>query len=372
MTRFTPLDFAISPARATEALVPEMTTCPGALSLATTQTGFDSASGAVSTASLETCSASSTSAPRSALIAPSPTGTACCIARPRNFNKRAASASVSAPVAARAVYSPSECPATSLAWRARSSRASCSRMRIIAMLAAMIAGCAFSVSVRSLSGPCHITRDRRCESASSTSSKTALAGVNASANTFPMPIAWLPCPGKMNARVMVTDTNQRPPDKSSGQTTDHESLSNASRFNTEMNFGTQCAPGPFLRDLRVKSLFRPAHAPLLVLEDRVEEVERVRSVLETTYRMQLATKRVAHETNGGIFECTIMRRRRRTRNRETIINSAAVGFGFLQSDDLEHYAAAIVSVQLQGEERLAFLASRLLLIERGEAARRQE
>ena len=42
------------------------------------------------------------------LIAPWPTGTAFCMACPRSFNKRAVSARLNAPAAARAEYSPSE------------------------------------------------------------------------------------------------------------------------------------------------------------------------------------------------------------------------------------------------------------------------
>src|SRR6185437_3619974 len=38
--------------------------------------------------------------------------------------------------------------------------------------------------------------------ASSISSKVSRAGAKASASALPMPTAWLPCPGKMNARVM--------------------------------------------------------------------------------------------------------------------------------------------------------------------------
>ena len=48
-------------------------------------------------------------------MAPSPTGTARCMARPRRFSRRAASARLSAPAAASAEYSPSEWPATKAA-----------------------------------------------------------------------------------------------------------------------------------------------------------------------------------------------------------------------------------------------------------------
>ena len=45
-------------------------------------------------------------------MAPAPTGTAFCMARPRIRNSRALSAMLSDPAAASAEYSPSECPAT--------------------------------------------------------------------------------------------------------------------------------------------------------------------------------------------------------------------------------------------------------------------
>src|SRR5579872_2404579 len=67
----------------------------------------------------------------------------------------------------------------------------------------MMAGWAFCVRVRSLSGPSHMTRDNFCDSASSTSWKISRAGGNASASALPMPTAWLPCPGNRNARVIV-------------------------------------------------------------------------------------------------------------------------------------------------------------------------
>ena len=67
----------------------------------------------------------------------------------------------------------------------------------------MIAGCAFSVSLSSSSGPSRISRNRFWPSASSTSAKTSRAAALASASAAPMPTAWLPCPGKMNARIAV-------------------------------------------------------------------------------------------------------------------------------------------------------------------------
>src|SRR5581483_2909568 len=64
-----------------------------------------------------------------AAMAPVPTGTACCIARPRVRRSRAASLSEKAPAAASAEYSPSEWPATNRAsfFRSRSASASSTR-----------------------------------------------------------------------------------------------------------------------------------------------------------------------------------------------------------------------------------------------------
>jgi hypothetical protein len=60
--------------------------------------------------------------PSKAAIAPSPTGTAFCMALPRMRRRRALSLMVSAPAAASAEYSPSEWPATNFASRFRSTR----------------------------------------------------------------------------------------------------------------------------------------------------------------------------------------------------------------------------------------------------------
>src|SRR5581483_3370809 len=63
MARLTPLALAIAGTRSIALLAPESTTCPGALSLATTQTSSPAAS-------LATASATSMSAPIKAVIAP--------------------------------------------------------------------------------------------------------------------------------------------------------------------------------------------------------------------------------------------------------------------------------------------------------------
>ena len=86
-------------------------------------------------------------------MAPTPTGTAFCIACPRVRSSRAVSAMVKAPAAASAEYSPSEWPATNCASRLRSRPASASSTRRVASETAISAGWAFSVSVSVSAGP---------------------------------------------------------------------------------------------------------------------------------------------------------------------------------------------------------------------------
>ena len=90
MARRAPCPLAISTARSTAALSPETTTWPPPLSLAAWHIWPRAASAATATA----CSKSS---PRSAAIAPLPTGTAFCMARPRMRRSRAVSPTLRAP-----------------------------------------------------------------------------------------------------------------------------------------------------------------------------------------------------------------------------------------------------------------------------------
>ena len=188
--RRAPCPRAIAIARSTAPRWPLTTTCPGALSLATAQ--ISSCSIPARVASAATNRAASASSPISAAIAPAPTGTARCIARPRSFNSRAASPGASAPAAANAEYSPSECPATKATCRAMSRPPSVSSTRMTARLAAISAGWAFSVKVSSLSGPSNISRDSGCDKASSTSSNSRRAAGKPSARLRPMPTACEP------------------------------------------------------------------------------------------------------------------------------------------------------------------------------------
>ena len=65
-------------------------------------------------------------------MAPTPTGTAFCMARPRVRNSRAVSEMLRLPAAASAEYSPSECPATKAASRPTEKPASVSSTRKVA------------------------------------------------------------------------------------------------------------------------------------------------------------------------------------------------------------------------------------------------
>mmetsp|Transcript_9440 Transcript_9440/g.15675 ORF Transcript_9440/g.15675 Transcript_9440/m.15675 type:complete len:265 (-) Transcript_9440:90-884(-) len=164
--RLAPLAFAISQARSTAALWPDTTTCAGSLSLAAWQTSPSAASAA-------TAVTASKSRPNTAAIAPTPTGTASCIAVPRMRSKRAVSAMLRTPAAQSAEYSPSEWPATK---DARSMPTpSASSARIAAIDVAIIAGCAFWVSVSVSRSPSQIRSLSFSPSAASTSSKTARA-----------------------------------------------------------------------------------------------------------------------------------------------------------------------------------------------------
>ena len=190
--RLAPISLASSIARSIAPLWPEITTWLGSLSLATSHTSPCAAASAI-------FCASSRSAPSSAAIAPTPTGTACCIAWPRSFSSFAVVARSNVPAAHNAEYSPRLWPATKLATSGRGNAS----VRNTASELAMIAGCAFSVSLSSSSGPSLISRNRFWPSASSTSANTSFAARLASANAAPMPTAWLPCPGKMNARIVA-------------------------------------------------------------------------------------------------------------------------------------------------------------------------
>ena len=123
------------------------------------------------------------------------------MARPRRRNSRAASDASKARAAAKALYSPNECPATSTAMSSIRRPPSRSSTRSTASDIAIRAGWAFWVRVSSSAGPSNISLDRLCLRVSSTSSNTSRAGAKAAARSRPMPTAWLPWPGKTKART---------------------------------------------------------------------------------------------------------------------------------------------------------------------------
>ncbi len=121
-------------------------------------------------------------------MAPCPTGTACCIACPRIFSSRAVSAIENTPAAQSAEYSPSEWPATNAACLPTLTPFD-SSTRTTAMLTAISAGCAFSVSCSVSAGPSNMIALSFWPSASSTSANTARASGKAAASSLPMPTA---------------------------------------------------------------------------------------------------------------------------------------------------------------------------------------
>ena len=201
--RRTPCAFPTSATRSIADLWPDSTTWVGSLSLATWHTsGFSCPAPPGRAAASATSRAASRPTPSKAAMAPCPTGTAFCIACPRNFNNRAVSAKENVPAAASAEYSPNECPATNLTVRPMSKPCSFSSTRMTASETAMMAGWAFSVRVSASLGPSHMMADSFWPSAASTSSNTSLAAEWAAASSLPMPTSWLPCPGNTNAMPM--------------------------------------------------------------------------------------------------------------------------------------------------------------------------
>ncbi len=140
-TFFAPRDFASSAARSTEALLPEMTVCSGEFRLAGEHTPSCADSWQIF------CT-SSPGIPKIAAIAPSPTGTACCMYLPRLRTVRTASAKFRVPAATCAEYSPRLCPATKagVVPFSRSTRSAATET-------VRIAGCVISVSLSFSSGP---------------------------------------------------------------------------------------------------------------------------------------------------------------------------------------------------------------------------
>ena len=136
------------------------------------------------------------SGPINAAIAPSPKEIAFCILLPLNLSTLATSLTSRHPVAAKAVYSPKECPAQEFI-SFKSILNSFFKTSNIAIETAMIAGWAFSVIVNFSMGPSNISFDKFIEMLSFMFSNTSLATVKFSYKSFPIPTLWDPCPGKI-------------------------------------------------------------------------------------------------------------------------------------------------------------------------------
>ena len=186
--RFPPRVAASATARSTAARWPATTIWPGELMFATSRTSPPAASRQIS-------STTSRSTPRTAAMAPVPTGTASCMNSPRRRTTRTASPKDNAPADTRAEYSPRLCPPTTAGVSPRSAR-----RRAPATLTVSTAGCVLAVSCSSDSGPSKQSFATSKPSASLASSNTARAAADVSWNARPMPTACEPWPGKQNAR----------------------------------------------------------------------------------------------------------------------------------------------------------------------------
>ncbi len=140
--------------------------------------------------------------PISEAIAPSPTGTARCMAWPRSFSSRAASASAKRPGRGQgASIRPASGRRQRTAPSTRRTPNSCSSARITARLTAISAGWAFSVRVSVLGRPlAHQPGQLLAQRVVHLLEHLARAAAKASARSPPMPTAWLPWPGKRKAR----------------------------------------------------------------------------------------------------------------------------------------------------------------------------
>ena len=170
--RLAPCALSTSQALSTAALLPAITVCIGSLKFtASTTSALPGPKPAVTSA--QPAFTFSASMPRTAAIAPTPTGTACCIAWARKRTSGAACASVSTPEATSAEYSPSEWPATS----AGLAPPSASQARQAATPATSITGCVLVVRANASFGPSWIRRATSSSSASDASrSVSATAG----------------------------------------------------------------------------------------------------------------------------------------------------------------------------------------------------
>ena len=178
-------------ARSTASRCPAITTCPGALKFTASTTWPCSASAQADVTA-------PSSPPMIAAIAPSPAGTASCIACARKRTSGTASRNASAPAATSAEYSPRLWPATT----AGRGPPAASHARQTATPAASITGCVLVVRLSASAGPCATSAHRSSPSASEASANVSrTAGCAAKPSSIPTDCE--PCPGKTNASVMT-------------------------------------------------------------------------------------------------------------------------------------------------------------------------
>ena len=147
--------------------------------------------------------ASSRSAPSSAAIAPTPTGTAACIAWPRSFSSFAVVGRSNDPAADSAEYSPRLWPATNCAALSQVDTAFAGqraehrqrmghdrRLGIFGELELVLRPLAHQLE--EVLAECFVDL-----------AEHVAGGALASASAAPMPTDWLPCPGKRNARIEI-------------------------------------------------------------------------------------------------------------------------------------------------------------------------
>ena len=139
------------------------------------------------------------SRPMIAAIVPGFWSHAACMSLLRTLTRYAVSATVSTPAAVSAVYSPRLWPAISTGRGIASAPSFSSIALMQARLTAMMAGCALTVCLRSSSGPLNRVSVSDLPSASSTSSKIALAAGDSLYSSRPIPTACAPWPGNRYA-----------------------------------------------------------------------------------------------------------------------------------------------------------------------------
>ena len=144
--------------------------------------------------------------PKTAAMAPEPTGTASCMAAARKRTKGAACTSVSTPEATRAEYSPSEWPATAAGKAPPSAR----HTRQAATAATSITGCVLVVRARASLGPSWISLATSSPKASEASAKVcATTGWSPQASSMPTDCEPWPGNTKANAVMVRSEKHQK-------------------------------------------------------------------------------------------------------------------------------------------------------------------